>query len=112
MPHLAARALLDTQELEMWLETMRSSGVNHVLLLAGDNDEPAGIFSSSLDVLLTGLLQKHGIQQVDVVAHPEGSSRMRDPGNPLPSTSPRVNARDSLPPSSLRSSLSTSFRPA
>jgi len=79
VPHLAARALLDTQELETWLETMRSSGVNHVLLLAGDNDEPAGIFSSSLDVLLTGLLQKHGIQQVDVVAHPEGSSRMRDP---------------------------------
>lgn len=79
VPHLAARALRDDHDLETWLETMRGSGVNHVLLLAGDNEAPAGIFASSLDVLLTGLLQKHGISQVDVVAHPEGSPRMPDP---------------------------------
>lgn len=54
VPHLAARAICNKQELGTWLATMRDSGVQRVLLLAGDNDTPAGDFSSSLDVLLTG----------------------------------------------------------
>ena len=58
VPHLAARSFCNKQELDTWLVTMRGSGVQRVLLLAGDNDTPAGDFSSSLDVLLTGIRQK------------------------------------------------------
>jgi hypothetical protein len=39
------------------------AGVRHVLLLAGDNETPAGIYASSLDVLSSGLLQHYGITQ-------------------------------------------------
>ena len=78
VPHLAARAMRDRQELDAWLENMRSSGVQRVLLLAGDTGTPAGDFSSSLDVLRTGRLQAYGISQVDIVAHPEGSPHIKD----------------------------------
>ena len=39
------------------------AGVHHVLLLAGDNETPAGVYSSSLDVLSSGLLLRYGITQ-------------------------------------------------
>eukprot|EP00802_Teleaulax_amphioxeia_P011133 Tamp_11163.p1 GENE.Tamp_11163~~Tamp_11163.p1 ORF type:complete len:393 (-),score=43.90 Tamp_11163:770-1849(-) len=79
VPHLAARAMRDPQDLEQWLTEMQRSGVRHVLLLAGDNETPAGIYASSLDVLSSGLLQHYGITQVDIVAHPEGSPRIANP---------------------------------
>ena len=79
VPHMTARSLRDSQDLDSWLTTMRDCGVQRVLLLAGDNATPAGTFACSMDVLRTGQLQAHGIRHVDVVAHPEGSPHMPDP---------------------------------
>jgi hypothetical protein len=37
------------------------TGVHHVLLLAGDNETPAGSYASSLDILYSDLLPHYGI---------------------------------------------------
>lgn len=54
------------------------AGVDRVLLVGGDRDAPAGPFESSLQVLQTGLLQKHGIQTTYLACYPEGHPRIDD----------------------------------
>ena len=42
-------------------------------MIGGGVDQPVGAFSDSMQVLDTGLIQRHGIQNVGVAGHPEGS---------------------------------------
>jgi len=78
VPHIAARTL-NRQSLEELLSGFRDLGVCNALLLAGDTPVPAGEFSSAMDVLRWGQIKNYGFRQIDVVAHPEGSSWMKDP---------------------------------
>ena len=74
VPHLAARSLKDSDQLDKLLFAYRDeAGVNEVLVIGGGVDQPVGAFDNSLQVLETGLLQKHGIRRVGVAGHPEGS---------------------------------------
>jgi methylenetetrahydrofolate reductase (NADPH) len=74
VPHLAARSLRDTDQLDSLLAAYTSRcGVNEVLVIGGGVDQPVGAFSDSMQVLDTGLIQRHGIQNVGVAGHPEGS---------------------------------------
>ena len=74
VPHLAARSLKDNDQLEALLVAYRAeAGVDEVLVIGGGVDHPVGVFDNSLQVLETGLLQKHGIRRVGVAGHPEGS---------------------------------------
>jgi methylenetetrahydrofolate reductase (NADPH) len=43
-----------------------------VLTIAGDNDCVAGPYSSSLELLQSGILFEYGIRRIAVAAHPEG----------------------------------------
>ena len=47
-----------------------------MLLIAGDQQQARGPFASSLQVLETGLPQKHGIGLIYVAGHPEGHPRV------------------------------------
>jgi methylenetetrahydrofolate reductase (NADPH) len=72
VPHVTARSLPSLSALDDYLA--RASGeaqVEHVLVIGGDRDRPAGPFDSSLSVLCTGLLRKHGIRRVSVAGYPE-----------------------------------------
>ena len=74
VPHLAARSLRDTDQLDILLAAYTSRcGVNEVLVIGGGVDHPVGAFSDSMQVLETGLIQRYGIQNVGVAGHPEGS---------------------------------------
>ena len=74
VPHLAARSLRDTDQLDTLLAAYTSRcGVSEVLVIGGGVDHPVGAFSDSMQVLDTGLIQRHGIQNVGVAGHPEGS---------------------------------------
>ena len=74
VPHLAARSLRDTDQLDILLAAYTSRcGVNEVLVIGGGVDQPVGAFSDSMQVLETGLIQRYGIQNVGVAGHPEGS---------------------------------------
>ena len=74
VPHLAARSLRDTDQLDTLLAAYTSRcAVNEVLVIGGGVDHPVGAFSDSMQVLETGLIQRYGIQNVGVAGHPEGS---------------------------------------
>lgn len=74
VPHLAARSLKDADQIDSLLASYRAeAGVDEVLIIGGGVDKPIGAFDNSLQILETGLLQKHGISRVGVAGHPEGS---------------------------------------
>lgn len=79
VPHIAARSLKDQEQLDDYLAALVSkAGVKKVLVIAGGLDKPLGPFASTMDVLNTGLLEKHGISKVAVAGHPEGSPDISD----------------------------------
>ncbi|MEA3176828.1 MAG: methylenetetrahydrofolate reductase [Gammaproteobacteria bacterium] len=71
-PHIVARRITSEVALARALETLREGGVRQVLLVAGDLQRPVGDFTSTLQILDTGLLESSGIEQVGVAGHPDG----------------------------------------
>ena len=79
VPHLAARSLRDAEQLDELLAAFTSRcGVEEVLCIGGGVDKPVGAFDATIQVLETGLIQKHGIRSVGVAGHPEGSPDITD----------------------------------
>lgn len=79
VPHLAARSLKDTDQLDALLSAFtQKAGVSEVLVIGGGVDSPVGQFASSIEVLNTGLIQKYGINNIGVAGHPEGSPDISD----------------------------------
>ncbi|MGX7894569.1 methylenetetrahydrofolate reductase [Tsuneonella sp. HG222] len=71
--HLSARRLESEQQLDWYLgEITRRAGVKRCFIIAGDPPEPEGPYSDSLQIIESGLLEKHGIEIVGVGGHPEG----------------------------------------
>ena len=74
VPHLAARAIRDRAQLDALLGELRGEAdVRDVLVIGGAVVAPAGEFDCTLQMLETGLLEKHGITSIGVAGHPEGS---------------------------------------
>jgi methylenetetrahydrofolate reductase (NADPH) len=73
MPHIPARVLKNLAQLEEWVSEYAKIGVSRCLLLAGNNKSPIGDFHSSIQLLETGLFEKHGYVQINVAGHPEGN---------------------------------------
>ena len=65
VPHLAARSLKDEDQIDSLLASYRAeAGVDEVLIIGGGVNQPVGVFDNSLQILKTGLLQKHGIRRI------------------------------------------------
>lgn len=74
VPHIAARSLQSKSQLDGVLgDLVNRAKIDEVLVIGGGVDVPVGEFASSMDVLNTGLMQKHGIRRIGVSGHPEGS---------------------------------------
>lgn len=71
-PHIVARRLVSERALRDALRELRDGGVEHILLIAGDREQPAGKFSSTLEVLDSGTITTAGFTAVGVAGHPEG----------------------------------------
>ena len=79
VPHIAARSIPSATFLDENLGRLRDEAdINEVLTIAGAVDEPVGEFSDSMQVLDTGLMDKHGIKKIGIAGHPEGSPDMSD----------------------------------
>lgn len=77
VPHVVARNIKDRKELDLLLNRLSAEAdVNRALVLAGDRKDPAGDLSSSLQILETGFLQKHGIRKIGLSWYPEGHARI------------------------------------
>lgn len=74
IPHLAARRFESGDALERKLAMLTQfAGVTDVLIIAGDVKVPRGPYTSSMDLLRTGLLDRYGIADFAVSGHPEGT---------------------------------------
>jgi methylenetetrahydrofolate reductase (NADPH) len=77
VPHIPVRQLVSERDLDEFLaRAAGEANVSRLLVIAGDRDQPRGPFAASLDVLNSGLLQRHGIEQIYVAGHPEGHPRV------------------------------------
>jgi methylenetetrahydrofolate reductase (NADPH) len=78
-PHIVARNIEDRRELDDLLgRLVGEAGVDRALVLGGDRDKPTGEFDSSLQLIETGLLQKHAIRRIAIGCYPEGHPRIDD----------------------------------
>ncbi|PIE07880.1 MAG: 5,10-methylenetetrahydrofolate reductase [Rhodobacterales bacterium] len=74
MPHFPARIIRDAAELEDWIRAYaEEAGVKEALVLAGGRAKPVGSFGDSMQLMQTGLFEKHGYTRLHVAGHPEGS---------------------------------------
>lgn len=74
VPHFASRRLTTHTDLETRIRMLaEEANVHDVLVVGGGLDKPAGEFTSTMDVLETGLFDKYGIKRIGVAGHPEGS---------------------------------------
>ncbi|MEQ8966880.1 MAG: metFprotein [Azospirillaceae bacterium] len=74
VPHLPARSLPGEAALDAYLARLTGeAGVTDVLVIGGGVERPVGSFDSSMQVIESGLLDKHGIRRIGVAGHPEGN---------------------------------------
>ncbi len=77
VPHLAVRDLDGVDALDDVLARLEAGAlVSRILVVAGDRDRPAGPFSSAIDVIESGLLQRRGVTEVGVAGYPQGHPRI------------------------------------
>jgi methylenetetrahydrofolate reductase (NADPH) len=79
MPHIAARNYANEATLLDMLTRIRGEAdVRKVLVIGGDRETSEGPYTRALDVIETGLLQRHGIEAIGIGAYPEGHPRIPD----------------------------------
>ena len=72
-PHLTARTIQSAVHLDEMLRRLTlEAGTEEVLLVAGSQEQATGDFENTLQLLQTGLLEKHNIKRIGVAGHPEG----------------------------------------
>ncbi len=70
--HIGVRSLASADAARELLGGLQQSGVQRVLLLAGDPSAAQGPYSESLQLLQSGWLSEFGITSCGFAAHPEG----------------------------------------
>jgi methylenetetrahydrofolate reductase (NADPH) len=71
-PHIVARRIASRSALRSALRELKRGGVEQILLVAGDQDNPVGVFASTLEILDSGVTVDAGINIIGVAGHPEG----------------------------------------
>ena len=72
VPHLPARSVRSPDELGDWLSGLVETGVDRLMLVAGDRAAPAGPYPDTPALLDSGLLAEHGLRRLGVTSYPEG----------------------------------------
>lgn len=79
IPHLVARNFTSREEFAETLAGLEERAqITKALVLGGDRDDPAGPFDSSLQLIETGLLHRHGIRGISIGCYPEGHPRIAE----------------------------------
>lgn len=77
-PHIVARRVTQLGHLREALRQLSDGGIEQVLLIAGDRAAPDGPFTSTLELLESGVIGETGIRRVGVAGHPEGHPAVSD----------------------------------
>ena len=79
VPHIGARHLESTEHLDGLLGRFTGeAGVDRVLLIGGERDKPLGPYDATLQVMQSGLLEKHNILRAGISGFPEGHPKISD----------------------------------
>jgi len=79
VPHIVGRRIETLAAVDDFLGRLAGqAGVTQVLVVAGDVATPVGQLTSGLEILESGLLEKHGIRTIGVAGHPEGHKEVPD----------------------------------
>ncbi len=74
VPHIPARFVRDAADLDARVAGfVREGGVSTVLALGGGAAQPMGAFDSTLQMMATGVFERHGITTIGIAGHPEGN---------------------------------------
>ncbi|MGR4000446.1 MAG: metFprotein [Alphaproteobacteria bacterium] len=79
VPHFAARSFASRDQFVAFAEGLAVAGVHEAVVLAGAVVESLGPFSSSMDLLETGVFEANGFDRLGVAGHPEGSPDISAP---------------------------------
>ncbi len=75
--HLAVRNFASARDLDEFLaRACGEAEVRRALVIAGDRDHPAGQFCSSIEVIDSGALRRHGITEIGIAGYPDGHPRV------------------------------------
>jgi methylenetetrahydrofolate reductase (NADPH) len=73
IPHISARRLSSTAQLEGFLGALADAGATeHVFAVGGDPAVPEGPYPDALAVISSGVLQRFGVTEIDIAGYPEG----------------------------------------
>jgi methylenetetrahydrofolate reductase (NADPH) len=79
VPHLAVRNFVAADALGRFLARLTGeAGVRRLLVIAGDRAEPAGPFRGALEAIDSGLISRHGIEEIGIAGYPDGHPRIAD----------------------------------
>lgn len=78
-PHFAARSIPSKAAFEDYLVRLQGEvSIDEVVALGGAVPQALGPYESSMQLLESGLFDKHGIKKIGVAGHPEGSPDISD----------------------------------
>jgi methylenetetrahydrofolate reductase (NADPH) len=77
VPHVPVRLLPDAATADRLVGAFADGAqVDEVLLISGDYAQALGPYTEVLQVLNSGVLQRHGLRRVSVAGHPEGHPKV------------------------------------
>ncbi|MFT3972584.1 MAG: methylenetetrahydrofolate reductase [Amaricoccus sp.] len=74
MPHMPARGIASAAELEARTAAYADAGIRQALVIAGGIATPRGPFTEALQLLRSGVFDRHGFTHLHVAGHPEGNA--------------------------------------
>jgi methylenetetrahydrofolate reductase (NADPH) len=78
VPHVVGRRIANLAAVDDFLGRLAAAGVQQILVVAGDVSTPEGELTSGLEILESGLVEKHGFRRIGVAGHPEGHRDVAD----------------------------------
>ena len=79
VPHIGARHLESAEQLDDLLGRFcGEAGVDRVLLVGGERDKPLGPYDATLQLMQSGLLEKHNILRAGISGFPEGNPKISE----------------------------------
>ena len=79
VPHIGARHVESAAQLDDLFGNFVGEGIDRFLLIGGEREKPLGPYDSTLQVMQSGLLQKHGITRAKISGFPEGHPAIPEP---------------------------------
>lgn len=79
VPHIGARHVESAAQLDDLFGNFVGEGIDRFLLIGGEREKPLGPYDSTLQVMQSGLLQKHGIKCAKISGFPEGHPAIPEP---------------------------------